>query len=355
MARVYRRNGKYWIDFNDADGVRHRKKVGPSKRVAEEALNHVLDQVARHEFLGIVEESSVSFADFSKAWSARVLPQVAPRTAERWAGIVKNHLKPFFKGSLKSIDLDDTEKYVSARLEAEASVATTNREVAVLRHILKRACQWKLDGGAGRYLARYPLAGWKPKKEPSGRTRFLSEEEMTRLLIACEESRSSYLKAFVLVALNTGMRRGEILGLTRRSIDWQNQTVKLVKTKNGEARHVHLNKTALEALRSVPTRIDGRLFPFKDGNSVSRAFRRAVERAGIEDFRLHDNRHTFASYQAMARTPQRALQGLLGHKDGRMTARYTHLSDTYLKDAVNAVNLGAPMATPLPKAASDSE
>jgi integrase len=68
--------------------------------------------------------------------------------------------------------------------------------------------------------------------------------------------------------------------------------------------------------------------------------RRAAKRAGIEDFRLHDARHTFASYQAMAGIQQRGLQALLGHKDSRMTMRYSHLSDAYLKAAVNAVNLG---------------
>jgi site-specific recombinase XerD len=70
------------------------------------------------------------------------------------------------------------------------------------------------------------------------------------------------------------------------------------------------------------------------------ALRRAFAAAGIEDCRLHDLRHTFASYQAMAGIQCRGLQALLGHKDNRMTMRYSHLSDAYLKAAVNAVNLG---------------
>lgn len=81
-------------------------------------------------------------------------------------------------------------------------------------------------------------------------------------------------------------------------------------------------------------------FPFGP-NQLSMAFRRAVKRAGIEDFRLHDARHTFASYQAMSGTQGRGLQALLGHKDGRMTLRYSHLSDAYLRDAVHRINLGS--------------
>jgi integrase len=70
-------------------------------------------------------------------------------------------------------------------------------------------------------------------------------------------------------------------------------------------------------------------------------FRRAVKRAGIEDFRLRDLRHTFASYQAMSGVAARGLQSLLGHKDPRMTMRYSHLSEAYLRAAVNRVQFGA--------------
>ena len=71
------------------------------------------------------------------------------------------------------------------------------------------------------------------------------------------------------------------------------------------------------------------------------AFRRAVKRAGIEDFRFHDLRHTYASYQAVSGTQLRGLQVLLGHRDGRQTARYSHFADEYLRAAVDRVNLGA--------------
>jgi integrase len=365
MARVFRRDGAFWIDFSDADGVRRRRRIGPSKRVAREVLDGLLGSVARRQYLGIIDDSATDFADFAeKIWWPKVSATIAPRTAERWRGILDNHLRPHFTGLLRSITLEAVESYVASRLKpvicpdcegkkkiagiacsecegagerAVTTPSTVNRELAVLRHILKRAVAW-------HHLHRYLLQGWRPLKEPSGRCRFLSLDEIPRLIVACGESRSSYLKPFVLVALNTGMRRGEILSLTRRSIDWTNRFLTLTKTKNGESRTVYLNDTAFEALRALPARIDGRLFPFKDDHCVSRAFRRAVERAGIPDFRLHDLRHSFASYAAMAGTPQRGLQGLLGHKDGRMTGRYTHLSDAFMKAAVGKLALGAEKA-----------
>jgi integrase len=137
-----------------------------------------------------------------------------------------------------------------------------------------------------------------PLKEAPGRTRFLSPEEIERLLDACtfDDARSElacgYVRPFILVALNTGMRRNEILGLSRRSVDWENRMVTLADTKNGDARHVYLNDAAVEALRSVPAKLgDDRFFPFRPWQ-MTMAVRRAIKRAGIDDFSLHDARHT---------------------------------------------------------------
>lgn len=335
MSRVFERpKGSWWIDFKDAHGVRHRKKVGPNKRLAQEVLNGVMGNVARRQHLGIIADSAIGFADFASVWRNRVAPTLKPRSRERWFGIVEKHLKPAFPGALRAITGCSVETYISRRLDSGAQPATVNREATVIKHMLKRAVAWE-------YLSANPAAGIKALKEPSGRTRFLNLEEIERLLAACDRAQlRHYLRPFVVVALNTGMRRNEILGLTRRSIDWGNRLVTLEATKNGEVRHVYLNDAAFEALRSLPARLDGdRLFPFGP-NQISMALRRALKAAEVEDCRLHDLRHTFASYQAMNGIQGRGLQALLGHKDNRMTMRYSHLSDGYLRAAVNAVNLG---------------
>jgi integrase len=374
MSRVFQHKGSWWIDFKDARGIRHRRKAGPNKRVAKEVLDGLLGNVARRVHLGVIEDSAISFADFAKIWRERVAPMLKPRTRERWFGILDKYLIPALPGTLRAITAADAEAYLRQRRTPEKcprcdgkgkistgrqyerevpaclrckgakeiapSPSTLNREMTVLKHMTRRAVVWE-------YLSRNPfvdsqggvLAGLKALREPTGRTRFLNLDEIDRLLAAGE--RIPYLRAFATVALNTGMRRNEILSLARKSIDWQNRTAVLTETKNGEARHVYLNDAAFEALRELPSRIDGRLFPLHT-NQVSVAFMRAVRRAGIEDFRLHDCRHTFASYQAMAGIQARGLQALLGHRDGRMTARYSHLSDAYLRAAVDGVVLGRP-------------
>ena len=333
MSRVFQRDGTWWIDFQDAQGIRHRKKIGPNRRIAQEVLNDALGKVARRQHLGVIDDSAISFAEFADLWWQRVAGTLRPRTQERWRGIVDQHLKQAFPGALRVITRAQAESYVSQRIQQGAAASTVNREMTVLKHMLARAVSWE-------YLGTNRVAGLKPLREPSGRTRFLSLEEIERLLAACEDSISPCLRSFVVVALNTGMRRNEILELTRRSVDWVNRVATLADTKNGEARYVYLNDAALEALRSLPPRLDTtRLFPIGP-NQTTMLFHRAVKRAGIEDFRLHDLRHTFASYQAMSGVAARGLQSLLGHKDPRMTMRYSHLSEAYLRAAVNGVQLG---------------
>jgi integrase len=340
MSRVYERNkGEWWIDFRDAAGLRHRRKIGPSKRIAREVLDGLLGNVARRQHLGIIDDSAISFVDFAKVWWERVAHGLRPSTQVRWKGICEKHLKPAFPGSLRGITAASAESYIAKRLEAGATPSTVNREVMVLKHMLKRAVLWE-------YLTLTPLANLKAQREPDGRSRYLAIDEVENLLACCppKGTRSAlldvYLRPFVLVALNTGMRRGEILSLTRRSVDWQNHAVKLEQTKNGESRYVFLNDEAYQALRALPTRIDTELlFPiYKE--QLSKAFRKSCAEAKIEDFRLHDLRHTFASYQAMAGVQGRTLQALLGHKDMRMTVRYSHLSDAHLRAAVNAIGFG---------------
>ena len=149
-----------------------------------------------------------------------------------------------------------------------------NREVTVLKHMLRAP-------SSGSYLAENRVAKVKQlRSRPAARASSHPTKSTACSKHAHRGSLSStlygvYLKPFALVALNTGMRRNEILGLTRRAIDWQNRMATLDTTKNGEARHVYLNDTPYEAIRSFPRRLDtDQLFPF-DPNQVRMAFRRA--------------------------------------------------------------------------------
>ena len=186
-------------------------------------------------------------------------------------------------------------------------------------------------------------------KAPKERTRFLTEDEITRLLKACAQSRNRYLPAIVTLAINTGMRKSEILGLTWERVELDkdlgfNARITLYDTKNGEPRGVPLNKAAIAALTALEPDSEkraGRVFVRKNGEEwgqIRTAFEKAIERAGLSDFRFHDLRHTAASHLAMRGRPLKEIQEVLGHKSFSMTLRYAHLSPMHLRTAVESLD-----------------
>ena len=158
------------------------------------------------------------------------------------------------------------------------------------------------------------------------------------LLRVCKSD--SNLHDVVLLALLTGARRGEICGLRWRDVDLKNGTVTFLQTKNGEIRKVHLSDPTSALLRCrFFQRVKGThdwVFPAEksDGSvDVSHCFGRFAKKAGLEDFRFHDLRHSAASPMTRAGVPERQMQEVLGHKSVAMIIRYTHLRPSELDGA----------------------
>jgi integrase len=179
----------------------------------------------------------------------------------------------------------------------------------------------------------------KLEEEDQGRLRFLSDDECARLLAGCRTSGQPLLYPIVVIALNTGMRRSEVLGLTWDRVDVARGVLQLEKTKNGKRREIPMNRAVYDVLSALP-KSGGRLFP----SSIRRAFENAVERAGVKDFHFHDLRHTFASWLTMKGRPLREVQELLGHTSISMTERYAHLAPERLRDAVASLDFSTTSA-----------
>ncbi|MBI2815300.1 MAG: site-specific integrase [Acidobacteria bacterium] len=197
--------------------------------------------------------------------------------------------------------------------------------------MLRLAVEWEV-------IPFNPAHGVKAPKAPAGRVRYLQPSELRTVLENCPES----LRPIATLAVSTGMRRSEILRLRWLDVDMANHRILLPQTKNGEGRIVHLNKLALSVLRALPfgknTTSTDRLFPGMTPAQVSVAFQRACRRAKIADFRLHDLRHTAASWMRMSGADIHTVAQLLGHKDLRMAARYQHLSPAFLAEAVGRLD-----------------
>jgi integrase len=195
-------------------------------------------------------------------------------------------------------------------------------------------------------------------KENNKRLRFLMEDEIQKLLGECP----IYLKRIVICALNTGMRRSEILNLKWDQI--RNGFIYLRITKTNESREVPINDDLailFKEIRKEKQFESNYVFTYRKGEdkligkepvrkrknlapapkalkNIKRAFNATVKKAGIDDFRFHDLRHTFSSHFIMRGGSLKELQEILGHKTMSMTLRYSHLSKEHKKKAVNLIN-----------------
>lgn len=218
------------------------------------------------------------------------------------------------------------------------SAATVNRYLAVLSHLFTMTIKewgWVEDN---------PLRKVTKPKEPRGRVRFLSDEERSRLLAECRVSESQYLYTAVVLALSTGGRRMEIMGLSWKDVDFERGAITLHETKNGERRVLPLAGHALELMkqhakiRHVNCDL---VFPgksFKAPVDLRTPFENALKRAEIADFRWHDLRHSCASYLAMNGASLAEIAEILGHKTLQMVKRYAHLSEAHTSKVVAKMN-----------------
>lgn len=190
-----------------------------------------------------------------------------------------------------------------------------------------------------------PVRKVEKPKLPRGRVRFLSDDERERLLEACKQSDSPILYMVVVLALSTGMRKAEIMGLKWPDVDLHQQRATLHETKNGERRVLPITGHALELLKehSKIRRLDtDLLFPGKVKKHSPIDLRTpwitALRRAEIEDFHFHDLRHSAASYLAMNGASLAEIAEVLGHKTLQMVKRYAHLSEAHTAGVVGRMN-----------------
>jgi integrase len=226
----------------------------------------------------------------------------------------------------------------SSRRGTPRSANTAIRYLAVLSHAYSVAVrEWG-------WVEASPVARVSRPKAPRGRVRFLSQQEKTRLLAACENGQAPLLLPVVLLAISTGARRGEILGLRWPQVSLERRVIVLEETKNGERRALPLAGAALDVMIKLAQerRCDTDLvFARADGRGPFQlwpAWNRAVKEAELEDFRFHDLRHTAASYLAMSGATLAEIAAVLGHKTLAMVKRYAHLSEQHTSDVVARMN-----------------
>jgi integrase len=171
-------------------------------------------------------------------------------------------------------------------------------------------------------------------------TPFCSLDYPPRLLSLLGDITSRVMRMKLL--RSTGLRRGELFYLTWQDIDFKQGAIRVLQSKNGKSRDIPMNDTLRLTLQQLPRRIDtDYVFPGKTGRGlvdIRKRFHRALRDAGINDFRFHDLRHTFASHLVMAGVDLVSVKEFLGHADLKMTLRYAHLAPDYKRAAIDRLD-----------------
>lgn len=248
------------------------------------------------------------------------------RILERWLG----------DDRIDEIGARQIERFISDRLERGIGRSTLNRQ----RATLSRFFSWAIE--RGYHPGPNPVRQVKKFRESTGRTRYLSEDEYSKLFLAA----AAHLKPILLAAVHTGGRMGELLALRWQDVDLEGGFVTFRKetTKNGRERFVPLSQDLAAHFRSRRRPPEGPVFAFRGEGlkSVRTAFERARRKAGLTGLRFHDLRHTFASWYVQNGGDIKRLKDYLGHSSLSLTERYTHLSTKFLADGVQYI--GPPRA-----------
>lgn len=324
IYKVKGKKGESWYIDLYVDGRRKRKAVG-SKKDAENALAATKADVLRGEFRfkskirKELEDFSYEYLEYAK---------VSKRSWTR-DEIALEHLKSFFKGKILSkISARDIEDYKQKRLE-KVKPPTINRELAILKHMFNLAIKWK-------YVNENPVREVEFFQERELAIRTLKKDEAQRLI----EASNGNLKPLIIVALNTGMRRGELLKLKWNDLDFDNHFIYIKETKTARVRKVPMSQMVEKALKSIEKKCD-HVFQSrktkKGQKSIRGRWRTACDKIGIQDFRFHDLRHTAATWMVAAGIDLVTVKEILGHTNIKTTMRYAHPTPENKRKAVNAL------------------
>jgi site-specific recombinase XerD len=238
----------------------------------------------------------------------------------------------FRQRSADSITSQELEQHLSQSAdESSWAPATVNRYRALVSLVYRLAIE------SGK-VKENPARLVKHRRENNSRVRWLTEEEEIRLRTVISETCPEHLPELDL-ALNTGLRLGELYGLSWENVNEARRVLTVPRTKNGEVRHVPINVTAVAALKKLRENSDGAGSVIRNAAGGALAsprywFEPAVRRAKIRKFSWHCLRHTFASRLVIAGVDLRTVQELLGHKSIQMTVRYSHLNPKHTLAAV---------------------
>lgn len=320
---MYKRGKKYGIDYS-VNGTRVRKIIGPLRKEAVAELARIGCIIHEGGACNIpvkrqisLQELIVEYLEFSKtykrSWSRDVTSckALSARLGQKLVGELTKH---------------EVQQFVNARKQDEVKPATVNRELACLKHMFTKAVEWE-------YVTTNPLTGFKLLPENNQRTQVFSTSDLERLFQHLEPEAA----AIVFFALQTGMRKGEIINLVWTDVDFEQSQVTVRTSKNGKPRQIPLLADMITLLQSLPRDSE---FVFSLSGRATRCnklrmmFEQARDKAGLAGMHFHDLRHTFATQLVNNNAAVFTVKELLGHATLAMTLRYTRVAAKRKREAI---------------------
>lgn len=343
MLEVRASGGKtYYQRYTDERGRERQFKIGPAEILTLKQAR----QKARH----IKAEATLGGNPQQERQIRRSIPTLHSFVDERYI--------PFIKGYKRSWKTDETflrihilpalGRHLIDEITSDSIIELTNRMrnenyapgsvgrvIIILRYMFNLAAKWKM------IPPRMNPASGIPVPLDVQRSRYLSKEEATRLLASIRSDENQIAAKAIMLLLLTGARRNEVTQAEWSYIDWQRRTLFVPRSKNGRPRYVQLNSPAIELLKSIPKTCENYVFPSPStGKPMPHLFfpwDRIRRRAGLADVRLHDLRHSFASFLVNNGEDLYYVQRLLGHANLRSTQRYAHLAPDRLNQSAEVM------------------
>jgi integrase len=317
------------------------------KTDAKNWKNEMRSQKLEPELFFKLEKSKLGFGELAKEWLERVKYKNAPRTYESYSSVTEKHLMPYLSNILVK-DLKSSHGYdlIKRLVNEDHNPTGVNIILGILKRVMNDALEREL-------IDKNPILKVRPLKVHPRNEVYWTKHEISQFLRA---NINDVNYALYVVAVNSGMRRGELAGLCWDRIDFERNQIEVSRTrdrhglhetvKNGIRRHVPMNHEVRRVLEELRRRQDHLQFIFCEApgepfnvHHLYRDFSKVQKRAGLQRrIRFHDIRHTFASQFMMGGGNLYDLQKILGHTKIEMTMRYAHLSADHLATAINVIS-----------------
>lgn len=330
----------YDVRIRDEYGKKRLYATGLSaKGVAKEYERKKLNEIAERRLFPERFIKERKFSEFVDEYLKKHAEHI--RSTRNYKSTAKILIEFFGDKYLHEIQRYDIETYRSARLK-KVDGTTVDKDLAILKGIFTKAVEWG-------FLLKNPVKGIKIGRGKP-RTRYLTKQEINDLISKC---RAGYLRSMVIIDINTGLRKSELLRLKWEDINTETNVIKVEEGKGGYTRYVPINDTVIHEVFSLKLKEKGQYVfhdpagkPFDD---VKKSFQGAVGKAKLTDVRFHDLRRTFATICAMKNVPPKTLQKWLGHKSIETTMKYYVVSpDDFEQEAIKRLDsiVDSPEDTP---------